>query len=82
MAQNIESRDQGVGFYWPVDFSGKAKSSRTPQSLRIFPREAKNIKHDFFLTASRGKILTKIHRTREKFAEQTGTQGGELSQIL
>ena len=36
----------------------------------------------FFLTASGGKILTKIHLTQEKSAEQTGTRGGELSQML
>ena len=32
----------------------------------------------FFLTALRGKIITKTHRTQEKSAEQAGTRGGEF----
>ena len=42
-------------------------------------RQKKSNTIDFFLTSSRGKILTKIPRTKEKSTEQTGTRGGELS---
>ena len=32
--------------YWLIDSNSSALSSQHPQTLRIFPREAKNIKHD------------------------------------
>jgi hypothetical protein len=58
--------------------SNSSASSQHPQTLRFFPREVKNIKHDqdIFLKASRGQILTKTIRTREQHVELTAAQGG------
>ena len=61
--------------HWLIDSNSSALSSQHPQTLRFFPREAKNIKTiDVFLKASRGQILTKTIRTREQLAELTASR--------
>jgi hypothetical protein len=55
--------------YWLIDSNSSAFGSQHPQTLRFFPREVKNIKHDIFLKASRIQILTKTVLTRKKLAE-------------
>jgi hypothetical protein len=64
--------------YWLIDSNSSALGSQHPQTLRFFPREVKNIKHDIFLNASiaRSQILTKTVLTREKLAELAATRGG------
>jgi hypothetical protein len=64
--------------YWLIDSSSSALSSQHPQTLRFFPREVKNIRHDryIFLKTSTGQILTKTIRTREKLDQLAVTQGG------
>ena len=75
--KNPQSSETMVS-HWLIDSSSSALSSQHPQTLRFFPREVKNIKHesiDIFLTASRGQILTKTIRTREQLAELTASSG-------
>ena len=63
--------------HWLIDSNSTALSTQHPKTLRLFPREVKNIKHDrYFPQASRGQILTKTIRTQEQLPELTGTQGG------
>jgi hypothetical protein len=56
------------GSHWLLNSSSSALSSQHPQTLRIFPRQVKNIKHDIdiFLKALTRSIRTKTIRTREK----------------
>ena len=71
------SHEETMVCHWLIDLNSSALSSQYPQTLRFFPREAKNIKHDrYFPQASRGQILTKTIRTRELLAELTASRGG------
>jgi hypothetical protein len=41
-----KSHEETMVSHWPIDSSSSALSSQHPQTLRFFPREVKNIKHD------------------------------------
>jgi hypothetical protein len=40
------SHEETMVCHWLIDSNSSAVSSQYPQTLRFFPREAKNIKHD------------------------------------
>jgi hypothetical protein len=45
-----KSHEETMVCHWLIDSNSSALSSQHPQTLRFFPREAKNIKHDrYFL---------------------------------
>jgi hypothetical protein len=63
--------------HWLIGSNSSALSSQHPQTLRLFPREVKNIKHDrYFPEGLEIFFLTKTIRTREKLAELAATRGG------
>jgi hypothetical protein len=65
--------------HWLIDSNSSALGSQHPQTLRFFPREVKNIKHDRYFPQGLEKsnpVLTKTVRTREKLAELAATRGG------
>jgi hypothetical protein len=41
-----KSHEETMGCHWLIDSNSSALSSQHPQTLRFFPRVAKNIKHD------------------------------------
>jgi hypothetical protein len=47
-----KSHDETMVCHWLIDSNSSALSSQHPQTLRFFPREAKNIKHDRYFPQS------------------------------
>ena len=42
------SHEETMVCHWLIDSNSSALSSQYPQTLRFFPREVKNIKHDIY----------------------------------
>jgi hypothetical protein len=61
-----KSHEETMFSYWVIESSSSALSSPHPQTLRFFTY--------IFLKVSRGQILTKTIRTREKLADLAATR--------